>query len=156
MRISDWSSDVCSSDLFAARARTARLGTGAGLRRRGGGGRRGLGGALGVAHRAPAERTPHRGPLHEDPADVRHGLATDEATLVEQPAVLAVELLEGVVRQDDSVGAIRALEQEGIAAADDARRRRAPLARPDGILEERSEERRVGKEVVSTWSSRWW
>src|SRR3546814_3727279 len=69
---------------FAARARTARLGTGAGLRRRGGGGRRGLGGALGVAHRAPAERTPHRGPFHEDPADVRHGLATDEATLVEQ------------------------------------------------------------------------
>ena len=32
--------------------------------------------------------------LHEDPADERHGLAADQAAFVEQPRVVAVELLE--------------------------------------------------------------
>ena len=55
--------------------------------------------ALGVLHRAPAGRAAHRRAGHEHPADAGHRLAADQATLVEQPRVLAVELLEGVVRE---------------------------------------------------------
>src|SRR5690606_16197021 len=72
-----------------------------------------LGGLLlGLAHRLAAERAAHGRALHEHPADVGHGLAADETALVEEPAVLAVELLEGVVRQHDGVGPIRDLEEE--------------------------------------------
>ena len=56
--------------------------------------------------------------------DVRHRLAADEAALVEQPAVLPVELLEGVVGEHDRVGAVGDLQQERVAAPDHARRRR--------------------------------
>ena len=49
---------------------------------------------------------PHRDPLGEDPADPRHRLAADEPALVEQPRVLAVELLEGVVGEHDGTGAL--------------------------------------------------
>src|SRR5262245_32519229 len=39
-------------------------------------------------------------PGQEDPAHVGDGLAADQAALVEEPGVLAVELLKGVVAQD--------------------------------------------------------
>ena len=95
----------------------------------------GLGGLLGVAHRSAAQRPAHRRALHEHPAHVGHGLAADQAALVEQPAVLAVELLERVVRQHDRVGPIRDLQQERVTAADHAGRRGEQLARTERIFE---------------------
>ena len=54
----------------------------------------------------------------EDPAHARHRLAAQEPAFVEQPAVLAVELLEGVVGQDRRSGPVGDLEQEAVAAPD--------------------------------------
>ena len=72
---------------FAGRSAVACVGGALGRGRRGGS--RGavafVARLLGVAHRAAAERPAHRRALHEHPADVRHRLAADEATLVEQP-----------------------------------------------------------------------
>ena len=48
------------------------------------------------------------------------GLPPIEPALVEQPAELAVELLERVVGQHDRVDAIRDLQQERVAAPDHA------------------------------------
>src|SRR3546814_4132782 len=90
MRISDWSSDVCSSDLTVA-----------GDLRRGGGGPRRL----------------------RSPAQCRHHLSLPAA-----PAIRSRQLL----------------------VLDRIRRRPAPRRR-----RARSEERRVGKECVSTCRSRW-
>ena len=97
-----------------------------------------LGRLLGVAHRAAAERAPHGRALHEHPADVRHGLAAHQAALVEQPAVLAVELLERVVGQHDGVGPVRDLQQERVAATDHTGGRRDHLARVHRVLERRA------------------
>jgi hypothetical protein len=66
---------------------------------------------------------------------VRHGLATDETTLVEQPRVLPVELLERVVGEHDRVHAVGHLQDERVAASDHTRRRRDDLARLDALLE---------------------
>ena len=74
-----------------------------------------------------AHRPLHRHATDEDPADVWHGLATDEATLVEQPRVGAVELLEGVVAENPRARLVGDAEHEGVTPADRARRRRNEL-----------------------------
>ena len=70
--------------------------------------------ARGLAAGGPANRDPG----DEHPADVRHGLAADEASFVEQPGVVAVELLEGVVRQHRGVRLVGDSQHEGVAATD--------------------------------------
>ena len=69
---------------------------------------------------APADRAAHRGAQHEDPAHVGYGLAPDQASLVEQPVVVAVELLVGVVGQDGCPHLVGDGEDEGIASSDRA------------------------------------
>ena len=81
---------------------------------------------LAVPRGPPADGPAHRRPGHEHPADVGHGLAADEAAVVEQPRELAVELLERVVRQDRRLGLVGDGEHEGVAAADGAGRRATP------------------------------
>ena len=74
-----------------------------------------------TALRLIGPRTGLRGDAH--PPDVRHRLATDQPALVEQPVVLAVELLERVVRQDRRLGLLGDAQHERVAAADRAGRR---------------------------------
>ena len=93
-----------------------------------------LGHLAGLAHRPPAGRSPHRGPVHEHPAHVGHRLAADEPTLLEQPRVLAVELLERVVGQDGGAGPAGDLQDEGVAPADGAGRRGDQLVGVDRVL----------------------
>ena len=66
--------------------------------------------------------------------DVRHRLAADEPALLEEPRVLAVELLERVVRQDGGAGPAGDLQDEGVAATDRPGRRRDQLVGVDGVL----------------------
>ncbi len=94
-----------------------------------------LGIALGLAHRTAAGRATHRHPVDEHPADMIDRLATDEATLVEEPLVFAVELLERVVGEDRSTDLVGHLEDEGVASSDDAGGRDDDLSRLDGLLE---------------------
>ena len=73
--------------------------------------------------RLAADRPAHGAARDPDPSDVRHGLATDEAALVEQPVVLAVELLERVVREDRRLGLLGDAQHERIATTDRTRGR---------------------------------
>ena len=56
----------------------------------------------------------------------------------EQPRVLAMELLERVVREHDTVHLLGDAQQEGVTPADGARRRRDELAAPGELLEARA------------------
>ena len=91
--------------------------------------------ALGLGRHLAAERAANGQPLDEHPADVRHGLAADEATFVEQPVVLRVELLVAVVGEDVGVDLVRDAEHECIAATDGAGRRRHQLVVADRLVE---------------------
>src|SRR3546814_19091337 len=100
MRISDWSSDVCSSDLSAGPARRGR------------------------AQRDSLE------PAAGEPLQIpwlRQGSATERG---------AVSWIDGRAPEPD-----QRLERSHSC---------------DGAVSDRSEERRVGKECVSTFRSRWW
>src|SRR3546814_17174772 len=116
MRISDWSSDVCSSDLKEeGRDREAQVVEG---------------------HRiAPV-----------DAEQRRRGDAGIAVEAVEEVVVLTHEVEEGDgdrQRDHDGVDALGAHRDEADAGAE------------EGGAEDRSEERRVGKECVSKGRSRW-
>ncbi len=98
-------------------------------------GRRGLGilPRLGLGRGGPALGSPDGQPRREDPPDAGHGLAPDQTTVVEQPGVLPVEFLEGVVGEDDGPGPLGDAQHEGVAAADGARRRGDHLAVEHGL-----------------------
>ena len=66
---------------------------------------------------------------------MRHRLAADEATLVEQPRVGAVELLVAVVRQDGRVDLVGDAQHERVATTDRAGRRRDDLVVADCCIE---------------------
>ena len=103
----------------------------------GAGGRRLLGApalALRVGNGTTAGGAAHRRSGEEDPPHAGDVLAAEQATLVEEPLELAVELLERVVRQHDGVGSIGDLEDERVAPPDDAGRRRDDLARAGGLV----------------------
>ena len=85
--------------------------------------------------RLAAGRALHRQALDEDPAHVRDGLAADQAALVEEPRVLAVELLERVVAEDAGADLVGDAQHEGVAAADRAGRRGDELVVGDGEVE---------------------
>ncbi len=63
------------------------------------------------------------------------GLAAHQSPLVEEPLVLAVELLEAVVREDHRVGLVRDLQHESVAATNGAGGRAHELVRIDGGVE---------------------
>src|SRR3546814_17263987 len=100
MRISDWSSDVCSSDLIALDKQVATL---------------------------PCYACGHRCNSEADAAGENHA----------QRFIL------------DAAG------QAWIVGLEDLRRRRAVNRHGDLPIDDRSAERRVGKECVSTCRSRW-
>ena len=54
----------------------------------------------------PADRPAHRGTCHPDPTDMWNRFAADQSTFVKEPVVIAVELLEGVVREDSRASLI--------------------------------------------------
>ena len=87
-----------------------------------------------VANGSTAGRAANRGPQHEDPPDVLYGLASDESTLVEQPGVLTVELLERVVRENVGGRTIGDLQDERVAAADRTGRRSHEFAVEHGFF----------------------
>src|SRR3546814_6065333 len=121
MRISDWSSDVCSSDLILQQF---TLDIGAVERE------------VPAQHPRPPARADFRGPcaLRVERDERRELRQLDEAGEFDRAAVVAIELHAG-----------RRLEQQ------------AELGR-EGVeigAAIRSEERRVGKECVSTCRSRW-
>ncbi len=83
--------------------------------------------ALGIARHPAAEWAPHRDAGDEHPADVRHRLAPDQPAVVEQPRILGVELLIGVVGEDRRVHLVSDREDESIASSHGPRRRRDEL-----------------------------
>src|SRR3546814_10769592 len=150
MRISDWSSDVCSSDL---RATAPRLACGEGARRLPAGP---LHRSLRRLHPRGAGRPPRR--LRQrrarPQAIVISGGASDgiaaAADQLEEAAHLRLELqrrdLLAVEEAAQFIGRVsgpREARLGGRRAGDTERR-------------QRSEGRRVGKEWVSTVESRWW
>src|SRR3546814_15009750 len=130
MRISDWSSDVCSSDLLLRQARDRRLDLVLDLHLR----------DVGV------------GAFHEDRGDIRAparaGLRAEIKEAVDPGQLLLEHLGDAVL---DRFG-----RRAGIGGADlDLRRRdigilldRQRQARADAAEPDRSEERRVGEECV--------
>ena len=91
--------------------------------------------ALGFFHRAPAHGPAHRDARDEDPSDVWHRLAPDETAFVEQPVVLTVELLEGVIGEDGRADLVGDGEHERVATTDGARRRSDEFVVGDGFVE---------------------
>ena len=51
---------------------------------------------------------------------MRHRLAANQAAFVEEPFVLAVELLEGIIRQHRGVGLVGNAQNECVTATDSA------------------------------------
>src|SRR3546814_19669641 len=120
MRISDWSSDVCSSDLFADAGQVRPLGRQYG-----------------------AESPPLEGkhPVGRQGQLLRQGgdEDVDQPLRPVQPAPQIVVLTIGAAEERAEAVELNALERRLRAAAANGR----------------SEERRVGKECVSTCRSRW-
>src|SRR3546814_14267738 len=130
MRIRDWSSDVCSSDLVVNYLFAVFLGEGTALARRDEGED-----LLRGAAELHAERRDDERPIDED--RMRHH-RVDEGVVVE------TFVAEAEVREGRSLFA--------------QQRTRGDAGAPDKLLKQcarRSEERRVGKECVSTCRSRW-
>ncbi len=90
---------------------------------------------LGLLHRLPRPRAADRGAGGEDPTDAGNGFAADEPAPFEQPLVVAVELLERIVRQHRRPGLVGDAQQEGVAAPDGAGRGRDQLTGGFGLLE---------------------
>ena len=65
---------------------------------------------------------PYGKSINEDPANVRHGLATDETTLIEQPGVLVVKLLIAVVGNDGCVHLVGNHQHETVSTTNRTRR----------------------------------
>jgi hypothetical protein len=71
----------------------------------------------------------------EDPSDAGNRGAAEKATTLEQPGMLAMELLERVVRQHGPVDLLGNTQQERVAASDGAGRGMDVLAAQRGLLE---------------------
>src|SRR3546814_2869404 len=141
MRISDWSSDVCSSDLGARERFLSDLVWGS----------KGLGGF-------------NRGDLAEDLGDdqIRDVLGLFGSDMV---AYAPPSRAAGIGIDRTGLTGISDLERrytrfyhdanDAYASGDDATRSKTIAARFDALFPAGSEERRVGKECVSTFRSRW-
>ncbi len=87
------------------------------------------------AGRLPADRAADRHSVDEHPADVRDRLAADQPTFVEEPLVVGVELLEGVVGQNRRLRLLGDTEHERVAASDRPGRRSDQFVVRDAGLE---------------------
>ncbi len=83
----------------------------------------------------PGSSAPHRRPRREDPSDTGYRLAAHQPALVEEPLVLAVELLERVVRQHHRARTVGDAQQEPVPATDGPRRWRHDFARRLRLLQ---------------------
>ena len=90
---------------------------------------------LGHTSGAAADHPAHRGAGHENPANVGHWLASDEAAFIEQPFVVTVKLLERIVRQDDGVRLFGNLQHERIATTNSSGGRRHQFVVFDRFVE---------------------
>src|SRR3546814_11115075 len=132
MRISDWSSDVCSSDLLAA-ALARALGA--------------IPVSVSIARSAEADGVP----LIEA-GYPRVSIPWHDSRVREELVFAVIREESGFVQDAVSPAAAVGLMQVTRAAADHSgQRARAQVEFP----KVRSEERRVGKECVSTCRSRW-
>src|SRR3546814_20381642 len=129
MRISDWSSDVCSSDLKEAKAAASVLGQALDLLRAG----------------KPARLT--------EPKDIEEERILKQAQLLTVKPVLYVcnvEEAHAATGNAHSAAVFARAESEGAQAVIVS----AAIERE--LVGMRSEERRVGKEGVSKCGYRWW
>jgi hypothetical protein len=94
--------------------------------------------ALRFLHGFPAPRAAHGSSRGENPPHPRHRFASDQAVLVEEPFVLAVELLERVVGKHYRPHLVRDPEKEGVASADRSRRRGHDVALGLSLFEYRA------------------
>ncbi len=85
--------------------------------------------------RLAADRPTYGHAIDEHPADVRHRLAADQSAVVEEPLVVAVELLERVVGEDRCVRLLSDREHEGITTSDGTSRRSDEFVVGDALLE---------------------
>src|SRR3546814_7237458 len=136
MRISDWSSDVCSSDLAVRSYRVS-----------GAGGREHLPGQM--AEDALIDEAPDDRPFAAPPFIIvmvtRHDMGR-----------LAVREIADTIDVADPLRPVRAIECDPVVGAIMVRTLpHRPAKIFDGADNFRSEERRVGKECVSTCRSRW-
>jgi hypothetical protein len=83
-----------------------------------------------------ALRTPDGVALEPHPSDAGNRLAPDQSTGFEEPLVLPVELLEGVVGEHRGPGLLGDLEDELVPAADAARGRGEQLVRGQSLVVE--------------------
>ena len=66
----------------------------------------------------------NRQSLNENPPDIRHGLAADQSSFVEQPFVLVMKFLITIVRQHARLDFVGDRQNEAVASANGASRRR--------------------------------
>ena len=91
--------------------------------------------SFGPAGHRSAPRSPDRCAWGEHPSDAGHRLSSDQTSLLEEPRSLGVELLEGVVREDQGSGLFGDAQDESITPADGPGRRRDHLAVINGLFE---------------------
>ncbi len=91
--------------------------------------------ALGLTRHGPTLWTSHWSAGSEDPTHARHRLAADEAAWLEEPRAFCVELLEGVVREDEGARFLGDAQDEPVTPADCSSWRCHQFAVFDGLLE---------------------
>src|SRR3546814_13733657 len=130
MRISDWSSDVCSSDLFA-RELGAKFGINGATGKDGDRSSLGFGSTTDVSGNNAEERANNVGPGNPRGYSDAYskGLNVNLSATLAGAGSFALSILNAGYLLDIELSALQT---------------------------ERSEERRVGKECVSTCRSRWW
>src|SRR3546814_11175395 len=143
MRISDWSSDVCSSDLNLSRRNII---------------------SLIKAVSALSKRKPYQGSAADEnaiPGEGRESIAGDdrEERLDDDPGDdegnERTDADQAEVAAGDGIAVLEEL-QRGRAAQRRQRKEKAELGRGLAVDAQGSEARRVGKEGVSTGRARWW
>src|SRR3546814_15295766 len=142
MRISDWSSDVCSSDL----GRLVPLLQIAAVEQD----------TAGVGRVQPGQQLDQGGLAGAVLADQRQRLAwTDVQVDVLQRRGVGAGVGEADVLEADAVAGVRALDRRALRGGHRGFQVFVQRRQVQVVLVHRSEERRVGKECVSTCRSRW-
>ena len=90
-----------------------------------------------LAHHLAAPRTTNGLARAEDPSDSGHRGAAEKAATLEQPGMLAMELLERVVRKHGPIDLLRNTKQERVSASDGTGRGMDVLAAQRSLFETR-------------------
>jgi len=93
-----------------------------------------------LAHRLVAPWTSNGLARTEDPSDPRYWRSSEKAAALEQPGMLAVELLERVVGQHGRIDLLGDAQQERVSAPDGPGGGMDKLTAERGLLETRSSE----------------